>query len=85
MSKGTWGDGVRVPTWKFHGREMDGSSTGSGAGKGSELAEWLESAVFGVFGRLPKEENLKRPLRELADSEKLEVVEYGETVMRLGA
>ena len=45
----------------------------------------MESAVFGVFGRLPKEENLKRPLRELADSGKFEAVEYGETVTRLGA
>ena len=60
-------------TWKFHGVDIEGSSTGSGGCKRSEVVEVdekPESAVLGVLGRLLKEENLKRPLRELlvADS-----------------
>ncbi len=67
------GEDVIALTWKFHGIDMEPSSTGSGACRESEVlddpaVEKPESAVLGVFGRREKEENLKRPLRELAEA-----------------
>ena len=64
------GEEAGALTWKFHGSDMEGSSTGSGAWAESEVLEEgalekPESAVLGVFGRLLKEGSLKRRLREL--------------------
>lgn len=54
---GTYEGGATVRTWKFHGNEMEGSSTGSG---GCSSASG-RSGVLGVFGRLPKLDSFRRP------------------------
>ena len=53
-------------TWKFQGREIEGSSTVT-----ADTVVWVGAGVMGaasaVFGRREKGANLKRLLRELAE------------------
>lgn len=73
-------------TWKFHGNEMEGSSTGSGAC----TSAGGRSGVFGVLdGRLPKLDSFRRPCLKPAGAAPLSgerIVDdgAGDVVRRLG-